>query len=169
MAPNAPQVEVAPKRRFTALWLWAASFGVCAASFAVGWRVHESSVVRSPEWKVTRLTTVKGIPPDGKKVVVFGGGPLHIDLVDVETHEQTPLVTHQTFNMVLGRISSDGRWISFTARMKANKAMIAVAPIDGPHPVPESAWIEISEEGPEDRAAWSPWKNPLFHITKRWA
>jgi Tol biopolymer transport system component len=45
--------------------------------------------------------------------------------------------------------------------------MIAVAPIDGPRPVPESAWIKISDEAPEDRAGWSPDGKMLYFTSER--
>ena len=67
---------------------------------------------------------------------------------------RAPLVSHKTYNVVLGRLSPDGRWISFTARVKANKAMIAVAPTrwDAPGKCRRGAWIKIAdEEAPEDR------------------
>jgi len=105
--------------------------------------------------------------PDGKKVVIFGGSPLRISLLDVETHEQAPLVVHNAYNTVLGRLSPDGNWISFTSRIKANKAMIAIAPINGPRPVPESAWIRIADEGAEDRASWSPDGKTLYFTSQR--
>jgi hypothetical protein len=47
--------------------------------------------------------------------------------------------------LLYGQFSSDNRWVSFTARIQPQRERIAVAPVDGPKPVPESAWIAIAE------------------------
>jgi len=63
-------------------------------------------------------------------------------------HQQTPLLKHPDYNLLYARFSSDNRWISFTVRAEPNRARI----VDGPKPVPESAWITIAEAEAEDWA-----------------
>ena len=58
--------------------------------------------------------------------------------------------------VLYGRFSPDDRWVSFTARIQPNRARLAIAPVDGPKPVPESPWITIAEVGTEDWANWLP-------------
>jgi Tol biopolymer transport system component len=58
--------------------------------------------------------------------------------------------------LLYGRFSPDNRRVFFTARIQPNLGRIAIAPADGPKPVPESAWITIAEAGAADRANWSP-------------
>jgi hypothetical protein len=72
---------------------------------------------------------------------MFGGNPYQINVLDVASHEQTPLLKHPTYNLLYGRFSPDNRWVSFTARIQPNRARIVVAPVDGANAVPESAWI----------------------------
>lgn len=47
-------------------------------------------------------------------------------------------------------------------RIQPNRAWIMLAPIDGPRPVPEDAWIKIAEVGAEDWANWSPDGKTLY-------
>jgi Tol biopolymer transport system component len=105
--------------------------------------------------------------PDGKSVLIFGGGPYEIDLLDVASRQQTPLLKHSTYNLLYGHFSPDGRWISFTARVKSNRGWIMIAPLVGSKPVPESAWIKIAEGSAEDWGDWSPDGNTLYFTSAR--
>ena len=60
------------------------------------------------------------------------------------------VLKHPTYNLLHGRFSPDNRWVSFTARIQPNRVRIAIAPVDGPKPVPESAWIIMAETGPDE-------------------
>ena len=106
---------------------------------------------------------------DEKTLLMFGGDPYQINVLDLASHQQTPLLKHPTYNLLYGRFSPDNRWVSFTVRIRANRAHIAIAPFDGPKPVPESAWITIAEAWIEDWANWSPdGKTLYFPLRQRW-
>ena len=104
---------------------------------------------------------------DEKSLLIFGGHPYQIDILDVASRQQTPLLKHATYNLLYGHFSPDNRWVSFTARTQPNRSIIAIAPLDGPKPVPESAWIKIAEEGAEDWANWSPDGKTLYYMSAR--
>src|SRR5260370_10989030 len=75
---------------------------------------------------------------DEKTPLVFGGNPYQINILDVASHQQTPLLKHPTYNLLFGRFSPDNRWVSFTARIQPNRARIVIAPAHGPKPVPQA-------------------------------
>ena len=104
---------------------------------------------------------------DEKTLLVFGGNPYQINLLDLASHQQTPLLKHPTYNLLYSRFSPDNRWVGFTARIQPNRERITVAPVGGPKPVPESAWITIAEGGPEDWANWSPDGKTLYFTSAR--
>jgi len=104
---------------------------------------------------------------DEKTLLMFGGDPYQIDLLDLASHRQTPLLKHPTYHLLYGRFSPDNRWVSFTARIEPNRGRLAIAPIDGPKPVPESAWITITEAGTADYANWSPDGKILYFTSDR--
>jgi PadR family transcriptional regulator PadR len=104
---------------------------------------------------------------DEKTLLVFGGNPYQINVLDMASHQQTPLLMHPDYNLLYGRFSPDNRWVSFTARIPQNRGRIAIAPIDGPKPVPESAWITIADAGAEDWANWSPDGRTLYFTSWR--
>ena len=104
---------------------------------------------------------------DEKTLMVFGGSPYEINVLDVASHRETELLKHPTYNLLYGRFSRDNRWVSFTARIQPNRGQIMIAPIDGPKPVPESAWIKIAEERDEDWANWSPDGKTLYFTSAR--
>jgi len=88
---------------------------------------------------------------DGKTLLIFAGNPYQTNLLD-----EFPLLTHPTYPLLNARFSPDNRWVSFTAGIQPNRGLIAIAPVDGPKPVPESAWIPIAEAQADDWADWSP-------------
>jgi Tol biopolymer transport system component/DNA-binding winged helix-turn-helix (wHTH) protein len=109
---------------------------------------------------------------DGKTLVTFGGNPYRISLLDVASHQETPILIHPRYSLLYGRLSPDNHWISFTARVAPNRAWIAIARLDSngaaPRTIAESSWIKISEENAvEDSSVWSPDGNSLYFTSGR--
>jgi Tol biopolymer transport system component/predicted Ser/Thr protein kinase len=101
---------------------------------------------------------------DGKTLLVSGGKQ---SILDLASHQQVPLLKHPTYSISHGRFSPDNRWVSFTARIETNRGRIVIAPVDGPKPVPESAWVTIAEAGSDDYAIWSPDGKTLYFTSPR--
>jgi Tol biopolymer transport system component len=104
---------------------------------------------------------------DQKTLLVFGSNPYQVNVLDIASHQQTPILKHPSYNSLYAHFSPDNRWISFTVRIQPNRGRIAIAPLDGPKPVPESAWITIAEAGTEDWANWSPDGKTLYFTSPR--
>jgi Tol biopolymer transport system component/DNA-binding winged helix-turn-helix (wHTH) protein len=99
---------------------------------------------------------------DEKTILIFGGTPYQIDLLDVATHQQSVLLKHPTDHLLYGHFSPDNRWISFTVRTSPTRAHLAIAPLTASRPIPESAWITIADVSTEDWANWSPDARTLY-------
>jgi Tol biopolymer transport system component len=104
---------------------------------------------------------------DEKTLLVFVGSPFQVNILDVASHQQTVMLKHPKYSLVDARFSPDNRWVSFTARIEPNRGWIMIAPVGGPKPVPENAWIRIAEESAEDRANWSPDGKTLYFTSAR--
>jgi WD40 repeat protein len=104
---------------------------------------------------------------DETGLLVFGGTPYQIELLDIASRQRTALLKHAVYPLLYGRFSTDNRWVSFTERTGPNRAWVSIAPVDGAKPIPESAWVRISEEGPEDWANWSPDGKTLYFTSER--
>ena len=111
--------------------------------------------LRATDWSV-----------DGKTLVVHGGDPTQINLLDIASRRLVPLVT-SALNVLYGRLSPDNHWISFTVRDGPNRSRIVVAPVDRSKPVTESSWIAIAEVEPDDYANWSPDGRTLYFTSSR--
>jgi serine/threonine protein kinase len=104
---------------------------------------------------------------DEKSVLVFGGNRYQIDDLDLASHQRTPVLKHPRYPVLFGAYSPDYRWVSFTIRVEPNHGRIAIAPVDGPKPIPESAWITIAETGSVDWASWSPDGKTLYFPSEK--
>ena len=104
---------------------------------------------------------------DEKTLLMFGANPYQVNALDLASHQQTPILKHPSYSLLFARFSPDNRWVSFTARIQPNRARIAIAPLDGPKPVPEGAWITIAEAGGDDWANWSPDGKTLYFTSGR--
>jgi hypothetical protein len=104
---------------------------------------------------------------DERSVLVFGGNPYQVNVLDLASHQQTPVLKHSTYHLLYPRFSPDNRWVSFTVRTEPNRGYIAIAPTDGPKPVPENAWITIAPAEAQDWANWSPDGKVLCFISSR--
>ena len=141
---------------------------VAFSSFEHNKRVlYVSTPGGSPEQLCDNCLRATDWSHDEKKLLVFSGVPYQINIFDIASHQQTPLLKHPAYNFIYGHFSPDDRWVSFTARFEANRSWIAIAPLDGPLPVPESAWIKIAEAAAEDWANWSPDGKTLYFTSPR--
>jgi Tol biopolymer transport system component len=104
---------------------------------------------------------------DEKTILVFGGNPYQINVLELASHRQAPLLMHPSQHLLYGRFSPDNRRVSFTVRTEPNRGRIAIAPVDGPKPVPETAWITIAQSDPLDWADWSPDGKTLYFPSDR--
>jgi Tol biopolymer transport system component/DNA-binding winged helix-turn-helix (wHTH) protein len=104
---------------------------------------------------------------DGKSLLTFGGNPYQVNVLDIASHLQAPILKHANYSLLYARYSPDNRWVSFTVRTRPGHARIVIAPLDRPKPVPGTAWISIAEVGTEDWADWSTDGNKLYFTSGR--
>jgi Tol biopolymer transport system component len=112
-------------------------------------------------WRTTGWSSNK------KMLLTFDANPYQVGLFDLGTHQQLPLLRHPRYDLLYARFSPDNRWVVFLARVSANRGRIAIAPIDGPRPVPESAWITIAEEGIDEWPGWSTDGKTVYFTSRR--
>ena len=63
-----------------------------------------------------------------RRLLVFGGNPYQIHILDIASHQQTPFVKHPDYDVLYGRLSPDNRWISFTARVESALSAASSSP-----------------------------------------
>jgi Tol biopolymer transport system component/DNA-binding winged helix-turn-helix (wHTH) protein len=104
---------------------------------------------------------------DSNSLLVFGGNPYQINRLDLASHEQTPLLKHASYSLLYGRFSPDNEWVSFTARIRPNRARLMIAPVSGSRLIPESSWIAIADASADDSSDWSSDGKILYFTSRR--
>ncbi len=129
--------------------------------------LYISALGRPPEKLCEGCPRATDWAEDDRSLIVFGGHPYSISLLDVASRRRSALVKHPVYDVLYGRISPDRRWISFTARVKTDAGRIAIAPLDNFKPVGESSWIPIADVGTDDYTMWSPDSTTLYYSSSR--
>jgi Tol biopolymer transport system component len=129
--------------------------------------VYVASAGAEPEMVCEGCTRPTDWSSDDRALLTYGGVPFQVDFLDLAIRRHTPLLKHPTYGLLYGHFSPDGRWISFTVRTASNRAHIAIAPFEGPRPIPETAWITIADAWIEDWANWSPDGTMLYFPSGR--
>jgi Tol biopolymer transport system component len=83
--------------------------------------------------------------PDGKKLLLWTDSPpmQHLDLLDLTTHQVSRIVW-ATEDLKAPRLSPDGRWISFVAKVGTQQWQAFVAPVSGDKPLGSSDWVPVT-------------------------
>ena len=129
--------------------------------------VYASALGGAPEKLCEGCLRATDWSRDEKAVLIFGGNPYQIDILDLASHQQTPLLKHPNYSLLYGKFSPDNRWVSFTVRTEPNRGHISIAPVDGPKPIPESAWITVAPSEAQDWANWSPDGKSIYFTSSR--
>ena len=104
---------------------------------------------------------------DESALLVFEGTPYEVSSLDIVSHKRNTILKSPNFSLLYARFSPDNLWVSFTERVRAGSARIMIAPANGTNLIPESAWIEIAEVGPDDWANWSSDGRTLYFPSAR--
>jgi hypothetical protein len=73
---------------------------------------------------------------------------------------------HPAFGLFNGRLTADGRWVTFNARANSlAPASVIVARVGETSVVADSAWVDVAEDG--DAPAWSPNGSVLYFWSNR--
>ena len=110
---------------------------------------------------------ISGWTPDSAQIVAsLTFGDFHIVDVDVSTGRVSDVTTKQ--RTWFGHVSPDRRWISFFEWSQPDRTREFVAPFTGTLPIPESAWIPVTDGRTVDQeTAWSPDGRTLYFVSER--
>ena len=102
--------------------------------------------------------------PDGKKLLLWTDSPpiQHVDLLDLATSQVSRIVGANE-DLKSPRLSPDGRWISFVAKVGARDWQAFVAPASEDKPLASSDWVPVTPAS--DRFFYAFWsaRNDLIY------
>jgi Tol biopolymer transport system component len=83
--------------------------------------------------------------PDGKKLLLWADSPPieHVDMLDIATHQVTRIVWAAD-DLKGPRLSPDGRWISFVAKVGTHQWQAFVAPVAQEKLLGSSDWVPVT-------------------------
>jgi Tol biopolymer transport system component len=98
------------------------------------------------------------VTPDGRRLLAYrqDGQRSVVTIVDGESGATNVLLSHPKFPVSNGRLSPDGKWVSFLLTKSQNSADLFIAPVQS-STIPEHEWIAITPEAGDIRHPfWSP-------------
>jgi Tol biopolymer transport system component len=107
--------------------------------------------------------------PDGDRLIYQGGEPRRLGLLTIANHEKRELLRDPRYGLYSPRISPDGHWVAFFARIQPNRTRLTIAPFPEPgSEIPPSKWIAVtSGEFEDDKPRWSPDGTLLYFTSMR--
>ena len=104
---------------------------------------------------------------DGKQLLLWTDSPpmRHLDVLDLATRQVSGVVWANE-DLKAPRLSPDGRWISFVAKVRRNQWQAFIAPVSEAKPLGSSDWVPVTPAS--DRffyAFWSAKGNLIYTLS----
>jgi len=121
-------------------------------AYGEGTKEHLDVYIKSLSWWSVWSSTLCqscGMPrqfsPDGKKLLLWTDSPpmQHLDLLDLATRQVSRIVL-ATGDLKGPRLSPDGRWISFVAKVGTNQWQAFVVPASEEKPLGSLDWVPVT-------------------------
>ncbi len=109
----------------------------------------------------------RGLSPDGKKLLLWNDSPpiTHLDMLDLTTHQVNRIVWAGE-DLSGPRLSPDGRWVSFAARVGEHQWQTFVAPVWQEKLLGSFDWVPITPVSDSFHFAfWSARGDLLYILT----
>jgi len=110
---------------------------------------------------------IYGWSADGKKIVYWNRTPVRFSVFDLETRQNSELISHPTFDIHGAELSPDGQWVAFHVPRPASEP-IKIAPVREGKAAAEAEWVTVADTaGASRRPWWSPDGNLLYFLSSR--
>jgi len=108
--------------------------------------------------------------PDNANILIDNAGKRQGDIMilNVATGQSRVLLQHAQLRLFTPRLSSDGRWLCFTAMAGDRARKIYVTPFSDQIPIDESRWVLVVDGTDLERQPyWSPNGSLLYFLSDR--
>jgi len=111
--------------------------------------------------------TIYGWSADGKKIVYWNGTPIRFSAFDLETRQNSELISHPTLDIHGAELSPDGQWVAFHVPRPVSEPL-NIAPVRPGKSATEAEWITVAGTvGFNRRPWWSSDGNLLYFLSAR--
>ncbi len=130
--------------------------------------VRMKSIGWWPFWSTALCETCgmpRGLSPDGKKLLLWDDSPpiSHLDMLDLTTH-QVNRVVWAGEDLSGPRLSPDGRWVSFVAKVGEHQWQTFVAPVWQEKLLGSFDWVPVTPVSDSFHIAFWPARGDLLYI-----